>query len=501
MVSFLHTLLALPLLVLFLFMKYKTNIKNSSSTFPKGPKGLPIIGNLHQLDISNLHIQFLNLSKFYGPLFSLQIGFKKAIVISTPQLAQQILKDHDHGVSSRPPSHGTQKLSYNGIDMIFSPYNDCWREIRKICVVHFFSSKKISSFSPIRKSEVKRLIEKISKHAHSSKVSNLSEILMSVSSSMVCRIAFGKNYENEGGEKSRFHDLLNETQAIFLSFYVSDYIPFMGWIDKLTGLIARVDNTFKSLDAFFEQVLKEHLDPNNRKREEEEKDIVDVLLELKNQGHLSIHLTNDHIKAVLMNLLVAATDTSAATSVWVMTALMKNPRAMKKAQEEIRNICGKKEFIDEDDIQKLVYLKAVIKETLRYYPPVPLAPREANKSFILNGYKIEPKTLVYVNIWAIHRDPETWKDPDEFYPERFLNNDVDFKGLDFELIPFGGGRRICPGIPMAIAMQEMVTANLLNSFDWEMPEGMRKEDIDIEGLPGLARHKKNHLCLVAKNHM
>ncbi|CAI8591895.1 unnamed protein product [Vicia faba] len=435
MVSFLQTLLALPLLVLFLFMKYKTNIKNSSSTFPKGPKGLPIIGNLHQLDISNLHIQFLNLSKFYGPLFSLQIGFKKAIVISTPQLAQQILKDHDHGVSSRPPSHGTQKLSYNGIDMIFSPYNDCWREIRKICVVHFFSSKKISSFSPIRKSEL------------------------------------------------------------------YDYIPFMGWIDKLTGSIARVDNTFKSLDAFFEQVLKEHLDPNNRKREEEEKDIVDVLLELKNQGHLSIHLTNDHIKAVLMNLLVAATDTSAATSVWVMTALMKNPRAMKKAQEEIRNICGKKEFIDEDDIQKLVYLKAVIKETLRYYPPVPLAPRETNKSFILNGYKIEPKTLLYVNIWAIHRDPETWKDPDEFYPERFLNNDVDFKGLDFELIPFGGGRRICPGIPLAIAMQEMVTANLLNSFDWEMPEGMRKEDIDIEGLPGLARHKKNHLCLVAKNHM
>lgn len=281
-------------------MKYKTSNKNSPSTFPRGPKGLPILGNLHQLDISNLHIQFWNLSKIYGPLFSLQIGFKKAIVISTPKLAQQILKDHDHDVSSRPPSRGTQTLSYNGIDMIFSPYNDCWREIRKICVVHFFSSKKISSFSHIRKSEVKKLIERISKHADSSKVSNLSEILMSVSSSMVCRIAFGKSYENEGGEKSRFHDLLNETQVIFLSFYVSDYIPFMGWIDKLTGSIARVDNTFKSLDAFFEQVLKEHLNPNNSKKEEQEKDIVDVLLELKNQGHLSIDLTNDHIKAVLM---------------------------------------------------------------------------------------------------------------------------------------------------------------------------------------------------------
>ncbi|PNX91134.1 cytochrome p450 83b1-like protein, partial [Trifolium pratense] len=169
----------------------------------------------------------------------------------------------------------------------------------------------------------------------------------------------------------------------------------------------------KALDEFFEEVLKEHLDSNNRKKEEE-KDIVDVLLELRKQGGLSIDLTNDHIKAVLMavetsfafpgtksgrvrifpNLLVAASDTSAATSVWVMTGLMKNPRAMKKVQEEVRNICGKKEFIDEDDIQKLVYLKAVIKETLRYYAPAPLAPRETSKSFILNGYKIEPKTLV-----------------------------------------------------------------------------------------------------------
>ena len=184
-----------------------------------------------------------------------------------------------------------------------------------------------------------------------------------------------------------------------------------------------------------------------------------------------------------------------------MTGLMKNPRAMKKAQEEIRNLCGKKEFIDEDDIQKLVYLKAVIKETLRFYAPAPLAPRETSKGFILNGYKIEPKTSVFVNIWAIHRDPETWKDPDEFYPERFLNNDIDFKGRDFELIPFGAGRRICPGMPLGIATVEMIIANLLNSFDWEMPKGMTKEDIDTEGLPGLSRHKKNHLCLVAKNHM
>ncbi|KAL5095886.1 hypothetical protein RYX36_000213 [Vicia faba] len=205
------------------------------------------------------------------------------------------------------------------------------------------------------------MTEKLSKHVDSSKASNLSEIIMSVSSSIVCRIAFGKSFEHERDEKSRFHGLLNETQAVFLSFFVADFIPFMGWIDKLRGLVARVDKTFKALDEFFEQVLEEHLDPNIRKKEKD-KDIVDVLLELKKESRLSIDLTNDHIKVVIMvYLLVAVTDASEATSIWLMTGLMKNPRAMKKAQEELRNICSKKEFIDEDDIQKLVYLKVVIK--------------------------------------------------------------------------------------------------------------------------------------------
>lgn len=184
-----------------------------------------------------------------------------------------------------------------------------------------------------------------------------------------------------------------------------------------------------------------------------------------------------------------------------MTGLMKNPRVMAKAQEEIRNMCGNKEFIEEHDVSNLVYLKAVLKETLRFYAPTPLVPREANKSFTINGYKIEPKTIIYVNGWAIQMDPEAWKDPEEFYPERFLNNEIDFKGQDFEFIPFGAGRRICPGMSLGMATVELIIANLINSFNWELPVGMKGEDIDTEGLPGLARHKKNHLCTVAKKRM
>ncbi|TKY63307.1 cytochrome P450 family 71 protein [Spatholobus suberectus] len=499
MVPLVYILLALPVLVLILFDKHRA-IRNPPTRRPPGPRGLPIVGNLLQLDSSNLNFQLWQLSKTYGPLFSLQIGFKPAIVVSSPKLAKEVLKDHDLDVCSRPPSLGPLKLSYNGLEMIFSPYNDYWREIRKICVVHFFSSKRISNFSHVRKSEVKLMMEMISGHVCSSKITNLSEVIMSVSSAIICRIAFGRKYDEEGAERSRFHGLLNESQAMFLSFFVSDYIPSLGWIDKLTGLLARLEKTFKALDVFFQEVIDEHLDPNRVKQNDEE-DIVEVLVELKKQGRLSIDLTNDQIKAIILDILVAGTDTTAATSVWVMTGLMKNPRVMAKAQEEIRNLCGNKEFIEEKDVQKLVYLKAVIKETLRFYAPTPLVPREAIRSFTIDGYEIKPKTIVYVNGWAVQRDPETWKDPEEFYPERFLNNEIDFKGQDFELIPFGAGRRICPGMSLGMATVELITANLLNSFDWEMPVGMKPEHIDTEGLPGLARHKKNHLCLIAKKHM
>ncbi|TKY66346.1 cytochrome P450 family 71 protein [Spatholobus suberectus] len=453
MVPLVYILLALPVLVLILFNKHRA-IKNPPTHRPPGPRGLPIVGNLLQLDSSNLNFQLWQLSKTYGPLFSLQIGFKPAIVVSSPKLAKEILRDHDLDVCSRPPSLGPLKLSYNGLEMIFSPYNDYWRDIRKICVVHFFSSKRIPSFSHVRKSEVKLMMEMISGHVCSSKITNLSEVIMSVSSAIICRIAFGRKYDEEGAERSRFHGLLNESQAMFLSFFVSDYIPSLGWIDKLTGLLARLEETFKALDVFFQEVIDEHLDPNRGKQNDEE-DIVELLLELKKQGRLSIDLTNDQIKAILLDILVAGTDTTAATSVWVMTGLMKDPRVMAKAQEEIRNLCGNKEFIEEKDVQKLVYLKVVIKETLRFYAPTPLVPREAIRSFTIDGYEIKPKTIVYVNGWAVQRDPEAWKDPEEFYPERFLNNEIDFKGQDFELIPFGAGRRICPGMSLGMATVEL----------------------------------------------
>src|ERR1044072_4046314 len=183
-----------------------------------------------------------------------------------------------------------------------------------------------------------------------------------------------------------------------------------------------------------------------------------------------------------------------------MTALIKNPRVMKKLQEEVRKFGGgKKELLDEDDVQNFPYLKAVIKETLRLHLAAPLlVPRQSNEDCFIDGYHIPAKTIVYVNAWAIQRDPEIWKNSEEFYPERFLDSSINFLGQDFELIPFGAGRRICPGLHMAVVSVELILANLIHSFDWELPCGLVKEDIDTEMLPGITQHKKNPLCFSAK---
>ncbi|KAH9718036.1 cytochrome P450 83B1 [Citrus sinensis] len=453
-------LLSLPI-CLFLFSV--NTYQQKKIKLPPGPQGLPFIGNLHQFDVSKPHVSFWELSKKYGPLMSLRLGFVPTLVVSSAKMAKETLKTHDLQFSSRPALVATQKLSYNGLDLVFSPY------------------------------------------AAASKQVNLSEIMMSLSCNIICRLGFGKRSGDQSEtitERSRFHTLLNEIQALSIGFFVADYFPFMGWIDKLTGMIRRLENNFQESDRFYQELIDEHLDPKRTKAKVQQEDLVDVLLQIRKDHGFKVDLTLDHIKAVLMNIFVAGTDTSAATLVWAMTYLMKHPRVMKKVQEEIRSLVGgKKSFVDEDDVQELHYHKAVVKETMRLQPPVPLlVPKETIEKCTIDGYEIPAKTLVYVNAWAIGRDPEAWENPEEFNPERFIDRSIDFKGQNFELIPFGAGRRICPGMHLGTANVELALTNLLYKFDWEMPPGMKNQDLDFDVLPGIAVHKKNYLFLLAKDH-
>ncbi|KAA3481479.1 cytochrome P450 83B1-like [Gossypium australe] len=175
------------------------------------------------------------------------------------------------------------------------------------------------------------------------------------------------------------------------------------------------------------------------------------------------------------DVFIAPTDTTATT----------------KTQAEVRDLIGKKGFVNEDDVHNFTYLKAVIKETFRLQAIAPLlVPRETFRKCSIGGYEVPTKTLVNVNAWAIGRDPEAWENPEEFYPERFIGSSIDFKGLNFRLIPFGAGIRVCPGMHMGVAAVELALTNLLYKFDWEMLPEMNKEGIDFDVVPGLTTHTK-----------
>ncbi|XP_057524114.1 5-OH-xanthotoxin synthase-like [Amaranthus tricolor] len=486
--------LFLTLVVLFLHLNPRKNV--SLHHPPPGPKGFPFIGNLHQFDPSKPHVYFANLAKTYGPILSLRFGHVPIVVVQSAKLAKEILQTQDLNFCSRPLMMGMQKLSYNGLDIAFAPYGEYFREVKKLSVVYLLSSRRVESFAHIRQEEVLRMIQKISSLSRSSQIVNLTELLMSFARSNICRTAFGKRYEDDDNLGKRFHKLLNEVEAMFTIVFFGDYFPFLGWLDKLTGKFSKLDKIFKECDAFYEEIINDHLDPNRPKTNEGE-DLVDVLLHIKKDR--SFHLTKEHIKAVLMNIFVAGTDTSSAMVEWAMTELMQNSNSMKKVQKELRTVAGNKGFLNNADLMELSYFKAVVKETLRLHPAAPLLiVRETIQKSIIEGYDILPKTHVYVNAWAIGRDSNSWKDPEKFFPERFLGTSIDFKGNDFQLIPFGGGRRICPGMLLGHTNMELALANLLYSFDWELPSDLKKTHMNTDTLPGITMHKKHPIRLFAK---
>ncbi|CAA7056445.1 unnamed protein product [Microthlaspi erraticum] len=489
-------LLSLVFLVCILLATFNHKNRRQRQRRPPSPHGYPIIGNLHQIgDLP--HQSLWRLSQKYGPVMFLKLGRIPTVVISSSETAKQALKTHDLHCCSRPSLVGPRKLSYDYLDIAFSPVDDYWKELKRMCVQELFSVKRVHSIQPIRDVEVKKLIDSVKESASRRAEVNLSEKFLSLTVGVTCKAAFGVSFDSTVLNNDRFDKLIRESFLFLGSFSASDFFPHGGWIiDWLTGLQRRRERSVRDLDAFYEQMFDLHKQGN---REGVDEDFVDLLLRMENEETVLGYgkLTRNHIKAILMNVLIGGIGTSAITMTWAMTELMRNPRAMKKVQSEIRNQIGNKSMISLDDIDQLLYLKMVIKETWRLHPPAPLlVPREVTSEFEINGYKIQPKTRLYVNVWAIGRDPVTWKDPEMFLPERFIDSNIDVIGQNFELLPFGGGRRICPAIYMGTTMVEFGLANMLYHFDWKLPEGMVVEDIDTEESPGLNVSKKNELLLV-----
>ncbi|KAK3411592.1 hypothetical protein EUGRSUZ_I00333 [Eucalyptus grandis] len=488
------TLLALIAHLLLRALLWETRDKKK---LPPGPRGFPILGNLPLLG-KNPHHDLHKLAKKYGPLMYLRLGFVPTILVSSPEVAEQFLKTHDLIFASRPPHEAAKHISYEQRSLAFAPYGPYWRNIRKMCTLELLSNAKIYSFRSMRRDEVSLLVNFLKDASHDHMAIDLSAKISSLSADMSCLMVFGKKYMDREFDERGFKAVVQEVMVLTATPNIGDYVPFLASFD-LQGLTKRMKAVSRVFDAFFEKIIDEHLE--TKKEEGQTKDFVDVMLGIMGLNEGEYHIDRPHIKAIILDMLAGSMDTSATAIEWAMAELIKHPRAMKKLREELEKAAGLNRVVEESDLEGLDYLHMVIKETMRLHPVAPLLlPHEATEDCTVNGFHIPYKSRVIVNVWSIGRDPKVWTthDPEEFVPERFLGSSVDVKGRDFQLLPFGTGRRGCPGMQLGLTVVRFVVAQLVHCFDWELPSGMSPSELDMTEKFGLATPRAKHLVVTPR---
>ncbi|XP_077221291.1 cytochrome P450 84A1-like [Tasmannia lanceolata] len=500
METLLHSLVQpLPLLILFLSLYFlsKALFKSKKLPFPPGPTPLPIIGNMLMMD-QLTHRGLAKLAQNYGGLLYLRLGVLHTFSVSTPAMAREVLQVQDNLFSNRPATIAVQYLTYNRADMAFAHYGPFWRQMRKLCVIKLFSRKRAESWNSVRDS-VESTLRVISDKAGSTV--NMGELIFGLTRNITYRAAFGSNSEDGQDE---FVSILQEFSKLFGAFNIADFIPWVRFFDP-QGFNKRMKKARESLDGFIDKIIDDHM--AKREKREEDKDMVDDLLTFIGDGRpenvesddlqSSLKLTRDNLKAIIMDVMFGGTETVASAIEWALSELMKNPEELQKVQEELAQVVGLNRKVHESDLENLSYLKCVVKETLRLHPPIPLLLHETSDECEVAGYSVPARSRVMVNVWAIGRDKTAWQNAELFKPSRFEKEGAaDFKGNFFELVPFGSGRRSCPGMQLGLYALELAVAQFLHCFTWALPDGMEPSELDMGDVFGLTAPKAQRLIAV-----
>ncbi|KAG9442899.1 hypothetical protein H6P81_018753 [Aristolochia fimbriata] len=486
------------------FLVFGFLLRRRRPPLPPGPRPLPIIGNMGMMD-KLTHRGLAELGKEYGGLVYLRLGVLDNVAVTTPEMARQVLQVHDNAFSNRPATVAVQFLTYDRADMAFAHYGPFWRQMRKLCVMKLFSRKRAESWASVR-DEVDAMIAAVA--ASSGRPVDIGELVFGLTRNITYRAAFGSR-SSEGQEE--FVTILQEFSKLMGAFNVADFIPaWLRWIDP-QGFNKRLAKARDSLDRFIDKIIDEHMVKRKEGRvEDHSADMVDDLLAFLDDGQaaggcnsfpddlqVSLRLTRDNIKAMIMDVMFGGTETVASAIEWGMAELMKRPEEMRKVQAELTETVGLDRKVNEGDLEKLPYLRCASKETLRLHPPIPLLLHETAEDSVVSGYYVPAGCRVSVNAWAIGRDPSAWPDPDAFDPGRFSKDGAaDFKGNFFELIPFGSGRRSCPGMQLGLYALELAVAQLCHCFDWVLPDGMKPADLDMSDVFGLTAPRAHRLVAV-----
>ncbi|PUZ49759.1 hypothetical protein GQ55_6G004300 [Panicum hallii var. hallii] len=470
------------------------------SKLPSPPGRLPVIGHLHLVG-SLPHVSLRDLAARHGRdgLMLLRLGAVPTLVVSSPRAAQAVLRTHDHVFASRAYSPVTDILFYGSTDVAFAPYGEHWRQVRKIATTHLLTTRKVRSYRRAREHEVRLVVAKI---REAGSAVDLSDLLNCFTNDVVCHAVSGKFFREEGRNRL-FRELVEANSSLIGGFNVEDYFPALVKLDVVKRMVcAKARKVNRMWDELLDKLIDDHASRPAPERDGEESDFIDVLLSVQQE----YKLTRDHIKAQLAIMFEAGTDTSFIVLEYAMVELMQNPRLMTKLQAEVRSSIGKgKDMVTEDELNNLAYLKAVIKETLRLHMPAPLlVPHLSMADCDIEGYTIPAGTRAIVNSWALARDPNHWEKAEEFMPERFMEGGsaaaMDYKGNDFLYLPFGTGRRICPGINFATSTIEVMLANLVYHFNWELPPESAEKGIDMTEAFGVTVHRTEKLLLVPVVH-
>ncbi|KAL5715878.1 unspecific monooxygenase [Ranunculus cassubicifolius] len=471
----------------FLWLCFTVITHRKRSRLPPGPFPLPILGNLLKLN-AKPHISLAELAKIHGPLMTLQLGSITTLVVSSPKMAKEVLQRNDQAFASRTVLDCLQFFDHPKFSIVWIPYSSQWRALRKLFNTGFYLTQSLEAKQELRHKKVEELVAFVEEKCKNKCAVEIGQVAFSTVLNLISNTVFSLDLTHlDSNYAQEFKATVSGTMKEAGKPNLSDFFPILRYIDP-QGIRGRMEGHARKLDKIFGELIKQRVESKEMGASETSCDFMDAILDFTHED--GSKLSDLAIKALLKDIFAAGTDTSSSTVEWAMTELLKNPEIMVKAQSELRETIGKDQRIDESVVESLHYLQAIIKETLRLHPPAPfLIPHRADTDVEMCGYMVPKNAQVLINVWAMGRDSETWEAPDVFRPERFVNSSVDYKGRDFELIPFGAGRRICPGLPLAHRMVSLMLASLLHEFRWKLEEGMKPEDIDMEEKFGITLQK------------
>ncbi|XP_043700478.1 flavonoid 3'-monooxygenase-like [Telopea speciosissima] len=496
------TALLLAVLVVCWWVSKRWN-KGGGPTLPPGPRGLPLVGNLPFLE-PDLHRCFAKLAQIYGPIMKLQLGPKLCVVLTSPSLAREVLKVHDAIFANRDPPLVAATMTYGGIDIVWSPNGPQWRMMRRVFAHEMMSNKSLEACYNLRRQEVVQMVKEV--YTKIGSPINIGEVMFLTMANLILSMLWGGTLQ--GDEKSsigrEIQKVMRETIDLAAKPNISDFFPILASFD-IQGIERKAKKLLSRMNHIIDPVINQRLDQMDQKEEgdqqgadekKERKDFLQYLLELKQRDGKASLLTKIQLKVLLQDIIGAGTDTTSTTVEWAMAEMIQYPEVMRKAQDELEQVVGMDNIVEESHLPKLSYLNAVVKESHRLHPPLPLMFSHCpSMSCTIGGYTILKGTNVFVNVWAMHRDPNAWESPLTFLPERFLsdsNNNYDYKGTNFSYLPFGSGRRMCAGVPLAEKMSLYVLASLLHTFKWKLPDGV---NLDLSEEFGIVLKKKTPLVL------